>query len=88
MVISPCSHPRCSGTFAKHVAIADSHLAQRTGVRKVLRFIADDRRRMNHIVGADLGIAENRHVADEPRARADFDSAFEQTERPHFDTRR
>ena len=55
---------------------------------EVLRFIADDRGRMNHIIGADLGIAENRHVANEPRTRADFDSALEQTERADLDTRR
>jgi hypothetical protein len=43
---------------------------------------------MNHIIDADLGIAENRHVADKPRPRADFDSALEQTKRPNLYTRR
>src|SRR5262249_33347837 len=85
---APLASTMNRGTFAKHVAIADPHLAQRTRVGKVLRLIADHRGRMNHIVRADLGIAENRHVADEPRPRADFDSALEQAERPNLDTRR
>jgi hypothetical protein len=85
---APLASAMNSGTFAKHVAIADSHSARQTRVREVLRFISDHRGRMNHIVRSDLGIAENRHVADEPCARTDSDFALEQTERPNLDTRR
>ncbi len=73
------------GALAKDVAMADANLARSAGIREVLRLIADDDIRMQHVRVADFGIAENRDMADEPRARADANFSFEQTERADLD---
>src|SRR5208282_3874826 len=56
------------GVFAKDVAVADFHRSRDSRVGQVLRLVADHRARMQHVVGAELGDAENRYVTDEASA--------------------
>jgi hypothetical protein len=72
--------------LAENVPITYPNATRPAGIGEVLRLISDHRVRMDHIVRAHLSIAEDRRVTDQASARADFDPAFEQAQRPDFDT--
>src|SRR5271168_1615346 len=68
--------------LAKNIAVADYDAAPLAAISQVLRVVANHSVRMDHVLGANFGVAQNRDVADQTCPRANPDPSVEEAEGP------
>jgi hypothetical protein len=75
------------GVFTDRVAIADHQTGRLSFVTHVLRFVSDDRERMDHVVGAHLGVSRDMNESYEPCSRTDLGRTVDDDTGSDFDVR-